>query len=279
MQFLLHGEPTTETIKFNLTLFTMNTMELTNRGAEVSALAPSTGSSNINVGTSERVISALGGAALTLIGLRNIRSHNGISMLISGSYLLVRGLTGYCALNNALGRNTVQKHSSPVEIETTVSLNKPRSEVYSYWRKLENLPRFMKHLEKVEEVSDTKSEWTAKLPGGAGTVSWGAEIVEDHFNELISWRSLPGSTIDNAGQVSFKDGLNNETEIKVRITYRLPGGDIGSIAAKLFSPVARKIMIQDIRDFKSIMETGMATSNIPLKKKKGKRHQEVNGNH
>lgn len=258
----------------------MNTMESTNRGAEASALAPSTGSSNINVGISERVISALGGAALTIIGLRNIRSHNGISMLISGSYLLVRGLTGYCALNNALGRNTVQKHSSPVEIETTVSLNKPRSEVYSYWRKLENLPRFMKHLEKVEEVSDTKSEWTAKLPGGAGSVSWEAEIVEDHYNELISWRSLPGSTIDNAGHVSFKDGLNNETEIKVRITYRLPGGDIGGIAAKLFSPVARKIMTQDIRDFKSIMETGeMATSNIPLKKKKGKRHHEVNGNH
>lgn len=257
----------------------MNTTDLVKPGMDDYFSTPTTGSSTINVGTSERIISALGGATLTLIGLSKIKSHNGISMLISGSYLLVRGITGYCALNDALGRDTAQRQNSPVEIETTISVNKPRSEVYAFWRKLENLPRFMKHLEKVEEFSDIKSKWTAKMPGGAGTVSWEAEIVEDQYNELISWRSLPGSTIDNAGHISFIESPNQETVIKVRISYRLPGGDLGGIAAKLFNPVARKMMITDIRDFKSVMETGAtASSDLPFKKGKGKRHHQVNGN-
>ena len=256
----------------------MDTTDLTtniNPDAEASALAPATGSSTINVGDAERIISSLGGAALTVMALRDIRSPGGISMLLTGGFLLVRGLSGYCAVNNALGRNTASKHGSPVEIETSVSVNKPKSEVYSFWRNLENLPRFMKHLETVQEVSDTRSKWTAKGPAGVGSVSWEAEIIDDQENEFISWRSLPGSTVDNAGQVRFKDGPNNETEIKVRMTYRLPAGDVGSVAAKIFSPVAEKLMKNDIRDLKTVLETGEnPAAGNQTKKKKGKRQQE-----
>src|SRR5690606_21407996 len=143
-------------------------------------------------------------------------------------------------VNNALGRNTARKQGSPVEVRTSVHVNKPRTEVYSFWRKLENLPRFMKHLEKVEEMDQTRSRWTAKGPAGVGSVSWEAEILEDHQNEFISWSSLPGSTIDNAGQVTFMDSPGG-TEIKVRMTYRLPGGDVGGTAARLFSPMAERL--------------------------------------
>jgi uncharacterized membrane protein len=195
-------------------------------------------------------------------------------MLLTGGYLLTRGLSGYCAVNNALGRSSVRKQGSPVEVKTTVSVNKPRSEVYAFWRNLENLPRFMKHLEAVEELTDTRSKWTAKGPAGVGSVSWEAEIVEDKDGEFISWRSLPGSTVDNAGQVRFKEGPGNQTEINVRMTYRLPAGDVGGVAAKIFSPLAEKMMKDDIRDLKSVMETGETVSGNPPKKKKGKRQQE-----
>ncbi len=256
----------------------MDTSNLTNTinpDAETSALAPGTGSSIINVGNSERIISALGGAALTVMALRNVRSPGGLSMLLTGGFLLVRGISGYCAVNNALGRNTVQKPGSPVEIEATVSVDKPRSEVYSFWRNLENLPRFMKHLETVEEITDTKSKWTAKGPAGLGSVSWEAEIVDDRANEFISWRSLPGSTVDNAGQVRFKEAPENRTEIHVRMTYRLPAGDVGGIAAKIFSPVAENMMKNDILDLKSVMEKGETPSGGGTQKsRKGKRSQE-----
>jgi uncharacterized membrane protein len=248
----------------------MDTTDLTtntNPDAQVSSLAPATGSSTINVGTTERVISALGGAALTTMALRDLRSPGGISMLLSGAFLLVRGFTGYCPVNKAVGRNSVRKQGSPVEVKTTVTLNKPKSDVYAFWRNLENLPRFMNHLEKVEEISDTKSKWTAKGPAGVGSVSWEAEIVDDQPNEFISWRSLPGSTVDNAGQVRFKEAPNSETEIQVRMTYRLPAGDVGGVAAKLFSPMAEKMMKDDIRDLKRVMETGETQTTGKSKKK------------
>lgn len=256
----------------------MDTTDLTtnmNTDAEVSAIPPATGTSAVNVGTDERIISALGGAALTVMGLRDLKSAAGISMLLTGGFLLVRGLTGYCAVNNAIGRNTARKAGSPVEVHTSVTLNKPVSEVYSFWRKLENLPRFMRHLEKVEEIDQTHSRWTAKGPGGVGSVSWEAEIVEDHQNEFISWRSLPGSTVDNAGQVRFRETPGG-TEIRVQMSYRLPAGDVGSVAARLFNPMAEKMMQEDIRDLRNVIEGGETTEFSSPGRKKGKR-SEVTG--
>jgi uncharacterized membrane protein len=246
---------------------TTNLTTNTNPDAEVSAIPPSTGTSSLNVGPSERIISALGGAALAVMGIRDIKSPAGVSMLLTGSFLLVRGLSGYCFVNNAIGRNTARKAGSPVEVKATVSLDKPASEIYSFWRKLENLPRIMKHLESVEVLDQTHSRWTAKGPAGVGTVSWEAEIVEDHQNEFISWRSLPGSTVDNAGQVRFRETPGG-TEIKVQMTYRFPAGDVGGVAAKLFSPMAEKIMRDDIRDLKEVMETSNGSSQSPKKKNK-----------
>ncbi len=221
--------------------------------AEVSAIPPSTGTSRMNVGTVERIVSAFGGAAFTAMALRDIKSPAGVSMLLTGGFLLVRGLTGYCPVNNAIGRSSVRTAGSPVDINTRLTLNRPATEVYSFWRKLENLPRFMQHLEKVEEIDETHSRWTAKGPAGVGSVSWEAEIVEDQQNELIAWRSLPGSTIDNAGQVRFRETPAG-TEVKVQMSYRLPAGDVGGVAAKMFSPMAESIMRHDIRDLKKVME-------------------------
>lgn len=224
-----------------------------NTDVEVSDIPPVTGTSSVNVGDAERIISTLGGAALTVMALRDLRSAGGISMLLAGGFLLTRGISGYCAINQALGRNTARKAGSPVEVNTSVTLNRPASEVYAFWRRLENLPRFMRHLEKVEEIDETRSRWTAKGPAGVGSVTWEAEIVEDHQNEFISWRSLPGSTIDNAGHVRFRETPGG-SEVKVQMTYRLPAGDVGGVAAKLFGPMAEKMMRDDIHDLRKVLE-------------------------
>lgn len=193
-------------------------------------------------------------------------------MLLAGGFLLVRGVTGYCAVNHALGRNTAHRAASPVEVKTGVSVNRPRQEVYAYWRRLENLPRFMRHLDKVEELDQTRSRWTAKGPAGVGSVSWEAEILEDHQNEFIAWSSLPGSTVDNAGQVRFIETPTG-TDIKVQMTYRLPAGDLGKVAAKLFSPMAEKMMRDDIRDFSRVMEEDKPSRSSSPRK----RNQKVTG--
>jgi uncharacterized membrane protein len=224
---------------------------------DVSTIPPATGSSMINVGLPERLISIAGGAALSVAGIRNIKGRNGIALLLGGGYLLARGISGYCFVNSLIHRNSAQKKASAIEVTSTYTINKKREEVYAFWRKLENLPRFMKHLEEVKETDDTKSTWKARIPGGLGTLSWEAEIVEDQPNTFISWCSLPGASIDNAGEVTFRDAaLGQRTEIQARISYRLPAGDIGSLAGKLFNPVVKRLIQEDLQRFKEVMETG-----------------------
>jgi uncharacterized membrane protein len=226
--------------------------------AATSLVPPATGSSNINLEPSERIVSAFGGAALTVLGLKNLGSTSGITMLLSGGYLLLRGLSGYCAVQNLIDKEKTTTHrASAMEVSTSFNINKPRSDVYAFWRKLENLPKFMQHLEEVKELDDKRSKWTAKLPGGLGKVSWEAEIQEDISGEVISWCSLPGSRVDNAGEVRFSDAPDGKgTEVAINISYRLPAGDLGSVAAKLFNPAVEKMMREDVRTFKQILETG-----------------------
>lgn len=231
---------------------------------QATMLPPATGSTKINVGIEERIGSVFIGSALASFGLRRLGSITGLLAAAAGGLFLSRGLTGYCMVNNALGRNSANRRTSAMEAKGTFVINKPRHEVYGYWRQLENLPLFMKHLESVKVQDSVRSTWKAKVPGNLGTVTWESVITEDRAGEYLSWTSLPGSTIDNAGVVEFRDATDGSgTEIRVHMSYRLPGGDVGTLAGKLFNPVVEAIIIEDLRRFKSIMETGEVPANEP----------------
>jgi len=233
-----------------------DSMTMTGEEAEVSTIPPATGSSNINVGQSERIVSALLGTAATLYGLRNLSSLGGIAMTVAGGMLLSRGLSGYCAVNNAIGRNSAIKTADAIEARESYVINKPKEEVYSFWRQLDNLPRFMRHLEEVKVEDETRSVWKAKVPGGVASVTWEAMVTEDKPGELIAWSSLPGSTIDTAGEVRFKDAANGlGTEIQAVISYRLPGGVVGSVAGKLINPAVESMVKEDLGRLKSVLES------------------------
>ena len=117
----------------------------------------------------------------------------------------------------------------------------------------------MRHLKKVQVLDETTSEWTAsipRLPGKLGTVSWKSEIVKDDPGALLSWKSLPGSAIENAGKVSFNDAGKFGTEVHVVISYHAPLGLVGEKAGKLLNPLFEKMVREDIRNFKRFIETG-----------------------
>lgn len=227
------------------------------KSSEVSLLPPASGSSVVNVGTTERILSVAGGALLATYGLRNMKKISSLPLLLAGSFLLMRGTTGYCPANSVMRRNTAVRKSTAVEASISYTINKPRQEVYEYWRKLEHLPLFMKHLASVHQESETRSVWKAALPGNLGSVSWTAEIVDDQPGEYIAWSSIPGSMIDNAGYIHFLDAPRNSTEIKATISYRLPGGDVGGLAAQLFNPYLQDIILEDLKRFKYNIEGGV----------------------
>jgi uncharacterized membrane protein len=139
---------------------------------------------------------------------------------------------------------------------SSVLVNKSPSEVYSFWRKLENLPRFMRHLESVRDSGNGRSEWTAIGPAGY-RVSWTAEIVHESENQVITWRSVEGSEVQVDGTVEFSSyTADRGTLVEVRLEYRPPAGKLGSVAAKLLGKDPSFLMRQDLRRLKALMETG-----------------------
>jgi uncharacterized membrane protein len=61
----------------------------------------------VNVGPDERVLSALGGGALTTLGLAR-GGCLGLGLIWSGAALMLRGLTGDCTVNQMIGRDTAR---------------------------------------------------------------------------------------------------------------------------------------------------------------------------
>lgn len=223
---------------------------------------PASGSSRTNVGDAERIASVLGGALLSFFGIKEIAEEKqlttgGMVLALAGGALLFRGTTGYCPVNQAFDRDSSTSQAKPIEMIRTVTVNKPRAEVYAFWRQLENLPHFMQYLSEVKQLDERRSHWKAKIPGNVGTLEWDAEILVEEENERIVWRSIPGATVDNAGEVRFKDAPGDwGTEVQAFISYRPPAGYVGKGAASLFSPVFEQLVKEDLRRFKQVMETG-----------------------
>jgi uncharacterized membrane protein len=228
---------------------------------ETETLTPVTGTTtykqpaDINLNWAERYISIAAGVKLALNGLGNIFSSPFTSALKmgAGAYLLNRGVSGHCAIYSRIGKDTQQPID--INIRTAFTINKPRKEVYKFWRKLDNLPLFMNHLESIEVIDNTRSRWVLKLPTGVGTISWDAEIVKDKPNEMIGWSSLPDSIIDNAGKVFFRDTEDGKgTLIDVVITYQPPAGGVGASIAHVLNPLFKNIVDTDVRNFKQYMD-------------------------
>jgi uncharacterized membrane protein len=204
-----------------------------------------------NIGDGERVLSALAGSLLIYA---TTRKHTLNSLLLAGGgYLLYRAISGHCAVSEAFG-SRLPAAGGDLKVRTHLIVNRPRAEVYAFWRRLENLPLFMHHLEHVDELDHRTSAWKLKMPGGAGEIRWEATIVKEEKDVELSWHSVPGAAIRNTGKVNFSDTPGKGTRIDVMIAYGIPPGAIGERMASLLSVAFRRRVEQDILLFKEYIE-------------------------
>ena len=226
---------------------------------------PSPTISDPNVGGAERLLSSAAGGALLVAGLQR-RSSASLLLGALGGYLVYRGVTGHCELYKALGMTTsaqpstrrgarrpyaVSQHQG-IHVEESVTINRSAEDLYDFWRHFENLPQFMSHLEAVKTLPNGTSHWRAKGPAGLD-VTWDAEIVGDKRGELISWRSLPHSTVANAGAVRFEEAAGG-TKVAVKLTYNPPAGRLGAAVARLFGEAPSLQIRDDLNRLKISME-------------------------
>ena len=151
------------------------------------------------------------------------------------------------------GRKSVDRG---IRVSETVTVARPREEVYRFWRDLTNLPRFMEHLEAVQEIDDRRSHWRARAPAGS-SVEWDAEIIEDQANDRITWRSIQDADVPNTGTVRFRSAPGDRgTEIHVTLRYEPPAGRLGALVARLFGEEPGEQIKGDLRRLKQVLETG-----------------------
>lgn len=162
----------------------------------------------------------------------------------------------------AVGAATESLIDSPGEgdadtlIGRTVTINRPRAELFAYWRDFANLPAFMDNVERIDLLDDQRSRWVVKAPGEK-TVEWTSVITEEREGEFIAWASEEGADVPNSGRIEFRDAQGDRgTIVTATILYDPPAGIIGKVIAKMFQREPAIQARRDLRRFKQLMETG-----------------------
>jgi uncharacterized membrane protein len=227
-----------------------------------------------NISRTGRWASTAAGAALAVAGYQ--RSNRAMGLL--GLGMVARGTSGWCPITAGVerGRHGFGSHvddstkqrlggSGGVIVEDAITVYRPVDEVYAHWRSLENLPRFMEHLEQVCVIDRGRSHWVATGPLGV-RVAWNAEIINDIPPSLLSWKSVADSDVVSAGSVRFKAVSEDTTEVRVKLQYDPPAGKIGAAAARLLGEDPQHQISEDLRRFKGLLENewrGIEPSGVP----------------
>ena len=142
-----------------------------------------------------------------------------------------------------------------VDFEKTIHIHAPVEEVFGFWANFENFPQFMTHLKEVRSLGNGKWHWVAAGPAGI-SIPWDAAITKSEPNQLLAWRSVPGSLIETAGVVRFDPEPDGSTRLSIRMWYSPPAGVFGHAVAHLFGADPKSEIDDDMVRFKSLIEVG-----------------------
>lgn len=163
---------------------------------------------------------------------------------------------GVSMLDLACARRLSDPARNRVVRVQSVTINSSPEKLYNYWRNFENLTNLMPYLESVRVINDKRSHWVANVPINQ-RIEWDSEVTDDIPGQLIAWRSLRGSDVDNAGSIRFLAApAGRGCEVHIKLEYSPPAGQIGVALAKLFGKEPGQQIEATLRHFKQVMETG-----------------------
>ncbi|MFL6755673.1 MAG: SRPBCC family protein [Sphingomicrobium sp.] len=143
----------------------------------------------------------------------------------------------------------------------TVSINRPKQEIYQQWRDFTRFPTFMENVDRVEDLGEGRSRWKVKAPLGS-TVELVTRIVEDEPGTTIAWESDLDSEIQTSGRVEFfEQAPGRGTGVRLTLKYDPPAGLPGRAIAKILQREPNVQARRDLRRFKQLMETGEIATN------------------
>jgi uncharacterized membrane protein len=223
-------------------------------------------------------IEGLGAATLSLRGAKLLGHIPSTALRVLGGVLALYGLTrrgglagllrtvGTGMLVGSVGRDTSLLPALPrtdrrraVDIQKTLHINAPLEQVYAFWSNYENFPLFMSHVREVEDLGAGRSHWIVSGPGGV-PIEWNAVLTQQGPNEVIAWRSEPGSMLENAGIIRFVPA-GNGTRVDLRFCYHPPAGGAGQAVAELLGSDPRAKLNEDLGRMKALLEATTRSEN------------------
>ena len=227
---------------------------------QAQTLAPHSSTSLAMTGTSydlERWAGVAMATAVVAFGLSR-RSLSGAALAAAAAPLAYRGVTGaWPGFSNGMADTRVALSGGRgFHVREAIRLEVPIEVVYVFWRRLENLPLFMTHIQDVRDLGGGRSHWVAEGPADI-PVEWDAEIINDVPNEVIGWRSIAGSDIATAGSVHFSTARQGRsTQVSVNLQYAAPGGRASRLLAFVLGRDPAHMIREDLRRVKQLLEAG-----------------------
>lgn len=193
-----------------------------------------------------------------LIGVAGLAAAAGMAYLLGGrrrSDVSERSLISDAPPSTFRGRA-----GKDALVSRTVTVNRPRRELYDFWRNFTNFPKFMNNIRSVEKLDEKRSRWVIEAPAGT-SIEFVSVITEEEPGRLIAWESEEGATVRNAGRIEFLDAPPGRgTMVRATISYDPPAGTAGRLIAKLLQREPNVQARRDLRRFKQLMETGEVTN-------------------
>jgi uncharacterized membrane protein len=196
------------------------------------------------------LVGTAAGASLVYAGKRR-------DLLGAGVALLGGGMLGR-ALANIEFKRLVGIGAGPraIDIQKIINIAAPVEEVFSFWTRYENFPRFMSNVREVREIGENRSHWVIAGPAGA-PIEWDAITTNYVPNQSLGWKTAPGSAIQHAGIVRFQPNADGTTRLEIRLSYNPVVGGLGHAIASLFGADPKSHMDEDLMRMKSMIETGV----------------------
>lgn len=197
-----------------------------------------------------RLLAGLAGGALGIWGVRQTGAA-GVAAGAAGLALLARAATDL-EFRRLLGVGAGRRG---ITIQKTLVVGAPLAEVFEFWSRFENFPRFMAHVKDVRRTSDRRSHWTVAGPGGV-PIEWETEVTRLVPNRVLAWKTVAGSAVGHAGTIHFEPMADGSTRLDIKMSYNPPGGALGHGVAALTGSDPRSRMDEDLVRFKSLVEEG-----------------------
>lgn len=195
-----------------------------------------------------RLLATGAGGASVILGARQ-KGFWGLTLSLLGTGLITRGI-GNRGLKEITGLS-----DEGIAVQKSITIQAPVSDLYEFWSDPQNYPRVFSHVHEIRKVGENHYHWKAAGPGGA-VVDWEGEIARVVPNELVAWRTLPGSLVPNSGVVRLDPNYDASTRVHVRMSYHPPAGTLGHLVAELFGDDPKSALDEDLIRLKSLFEHG-----------------------